>query len=211
MTPETRIVKILEVNDTREYELVGTDKGYDKAEPVLGSGDEIPCARCGRTIVVHARVLLDNGQESVVGTGCMKAEFAEIGIKIASLDSCAKRIARLERELAGEEANEAAWDKVKAEVDALPVPDVVFGELDRTTYSAGRGKISCGDSYAMFCDYDLRDASRKEERVRVAIEGWKENRMVERGQRRYRPTGAEYIREDLRKALVRMEKLKEVN
>jgi len=72
-----KIERILKVVDTRQYEEGPDDKWY----PIVGSGHEHACARCGRMHEIHAMVLLDDGNEAVVGTGCASKENTEMAAR----------------------------------------------------------------------------------------------------------------------------------
>jgi hypothetical protein len=110
-----KIIRILKVVDTRQYEEIG-----DKWEPIPGSGDEHECSRCGRLHEIHALVELEDGDNAIVGTGCMKADEAEIQKRVKSMTSTAKTLRRNQAELAAIRAKQAIWDKAEAEVMAMP-------------------------------------------------------------------------------------------
>ena len=105
--------EIIEVKDTREYELDG-----DRWVPIPGSGDPHDCARCGRTHVVHATVRYPDGTFAVVGTGCMNLG-ADVARKAASR---AGTVAKLRSQLAKAEAEMRRADEIWAWANALPVP-----------------------------------------------------------------------------------------
>lgn len=113
-----RIVKILSVVDTREYEEVAD--GVFK--PIAGSGTQNECARCKRMHEVHATVQLADGRVSVVGTGCMKGESVEVTKEVTSLANAAKRLASMNA-MAGKLARELQqWDMQRRQVDKLQPP-----------------------------------------------------------------------------------------
>ena len=58
-----KIERILKVVDTRQYEEGPDDKWY----PIVGSGHEHACARCGRMHEIHAIVLLNDRERSGCG------------------------------------------------------------------------------------------------------------------------------------------------
>lgn len=116
---QSRIVKVLEVVDTREFVEDG-----DRWIPVPGSGTEHACDRCGRTHEVHALVELADKSTAVVGSGCMKAESVEVQKALRSGASRAKTLARLKAELAGWKAKLTLAEQARAEVRALPYPAV---------------------------------------------------------------------------------------
>jgi len=72
-----KILRIVRVHDTREYE-----EGPDgKWRPIPGSGVEHECARCGRLHEVHAEVETEGGGFSIVGTGCMGAVDLDVAAR----------------------------------------------------------------------------------------------------------------------------------
>ena len=87
-----RIVRIIKVVDTREYEEGPGDRFY----PIPGSGKEHECARCGRLHEVHALVQLETGDEAIVGTGCAARESLDMAPLFRKADGLAKRLRRLE-------------------------------------------------------------------------------------------------------------------
>ena len=114
------IVEILSVVDTRTYEEQG-----DRWVPIPESGDENECARCKRMHKVHATVKLSDNTVVIVGTGCMNAESAEISSKLKSAASRAKRIARLRAETAKLEKLAKEHTRIRAAVNAMPLPTIV--------------------------------------------------------------------------------------
>lgn len=141
------IVRVLSIVDSREYVEVG-----DKFVPVSGSGEIRSCDRCARDHEVHATVELSNGSLAIVGTGCARGESAEIVRALALGASKAKRVARLEAELAAARARLARWDAAAAEVATLEVPEIVDFAIERTDPRAiALGlppipAIACGDA-----------------------------------------------------------------
>jgi hypothetical protein len=114
-----RIVRILEVVDTREYE-----EGPDgKFRPVPGSGTEALCERCGRPHEVHARVELSSGRTAVVGTGCAAASWDPKEMRGA--ESAAKRVKKLEAEAVAIRAQLDRAESVDEAVYRLAPPPVV--------------------------------------------------------------------------------------
>lgn len=116
---ETKIVRVVSVRDTRAFE--DTDFGM---RPIPGSGDARSCDRCGRVHEVHAVVELANGARQTVGTGCMKADDAEIARALAagarSATTRAKNRSRARRLIAGLRAMDAAT--LAAANAATPAP-----------------------------------------------------------------------------------------
>lgn len=174
MTPtnEARIVRVLAVVDTREY--VEVADGVWK--PIPGTGLTAHCARCGRPHEVHATVELGDGSSAIVGTGCMGAESTDVAARVKSATAAAKTLARLRAELAARRAELAAYERACAEVAALPVPAPVVG-----TATAADGRtfptVRVGDGVEVWCQFST---AADPERVRCAVERWRENRIRER-------------------------------
>lgn len=116
-----RIVSILSVVDTREYE-----EGPDgKFRPIPGSGIPSECARCGRSHEVHATVLLEDDTTALVGTGCMAKADLSRKSQVQSADRLAKRVAKLRAELQHEKALHEAYKRDREEVEKLTPPPIV--------------------------------------------------------------------------------------
>ena len=64
-----KIVKVVSVVDTREYEEQG-----DTFVPIPGSGKANDCGRCGRTHEIHWTVEVEGGTQAVVGGSCAKTD-----------------------------------------------------------------------------------------------------------------------------------------
>ena len=118
------IAKILSIKDTREYE-EGED---DKFHPIPNSGTLHNCDRCGKAHEVHAEVLLSNGNVMTVGTGCMKADNAEIAKRFTSLDSAAKTLAAQEARLAKHMADNERFRLAVEAAKEHPLPKVTVEE-----------------------------------------------------------------------------------
>ena len=98
-----KILRILRVHDTREYE-----EGPDgKWRPIPGSGVEHECARCGRLHEVHAEVETEGGGFSIVGTGCMGA---------VDLDVAARKLAG---KASTRRKHECALRRLRADIEAI--------------------------------------------------------------------------------------------
>ena len=146
------IVRVLSIVDTREY----IEEG-DRWVPVPGSGEQHECHRCGRIHEVHAHVVLSDGSEAVVGTGCAKGESAEIVRALTNGANAAKRTRILEREVEKARSLVAAWEAKSAEFDALPFPEIreeyrkasaeheAWGRRGTLVLRAGGQEVWCGD------------------------------------------------------------------
>jgi hypothetical protein len=169
-----KIVKVLDVVDTRDYEEVAD--GVFK--PVAGSGTESDCARCARIHLVHAHVLLSDGTSTVVGTGCMGKESMELGAVVRKATAAVKRLGKLRAELAAEEAKAAEYARVKAEVEALPLPEITHGTV---TLQDGRTipAVYMGDAKLWLPGNQPFDAQED----RTLATSWRRKREQERGMR----------------------------
>lgn len=164
-----KIVKILKVVDTRKYE-EGDD---DKFHPVAGSGIEHACDRCGKVHEVHATVLLEDGTQATVGTGCMAQEDAVMTAKFQSLDRAAKRLSQLSAERSFMVKKLAEWNAVYAEVCKLPLPEITVTKED----THERFIAHMGD--ASHCLWRERLVN-KDDKYSMTYT-WRKNRMTERG------------------------------
>jgi hypothetical protein len=77
-------------------------------------------------------VLLSNGAEATVGTGCARGESAEVVHALTLGASRAKRAARILAELAQARAKLAAFDRAAAKVALLEAPAVVEFSIERS-------------------------------------------------------------------------------
>lgn len=184
-----KIVRIISVVDTREYEEVG-----DRWQPVPGSGTENECARCGRMHEVHAEVQLEDGTTAVVGTGCMKSEDSEFQVRAKSLTTASKALARLTAQKARAERLIEEHRSIWLRVDALPLPKI---ETGYGVNRAGRSltKITIGD-VSNLVDYAGVDFRREMfdrdcDTVRM---NWKRKRRAELGYTRDHETAIEDLR-----------------
>lgn len=181
-----QIIKVISVVDTREYEEIG-----DRWKPIPGSGISHTCSRCGRTHEVHATVELNNGAKVIVGTGCMKSENAEITSKVKSLTSASKRLAKLQAEAAKLQALDTEYERVKAEVETLPVPEI--REEEEEFEEHGRKYVGIHMFIGDTKTYGYPEVS-KGHRTAQAIKSWKENRQAERGIQYKHRSAASYLR-----------------
>lgn len=171
-----RIVKVLSVIDTREYEEMD-----DKWVPIAGSGMANVCERCGKLHEVHATVELEDGTEALMGTSCARAEFSEAARKqMGRKENAAKRINALTAEMTALKAARAEWDRVYAEVSGLPMPDIEFGTLTESEEYKGRNPVytaTMGDANVWFHDAN----GFTEERRNTLVGAWRNRRMHEMG------------------------------
>lgn len=124
MPTPVRIVRVVRVEDTREWE-EGPDERW---HPIPGSGRAHECARCGKDHEVHAEVELSDGSHVIVGTGCAKADSLAIATQIKGLDAKAKRLARMQAELASQKRKLAAYREVQRRVAEMKPPPIERGE-----------------------------------------------------------------------------------
>lgn len=185
-TPAARIVKILDVVDTRDYVEVG-----DTFKPVPGSGNLRECDRCGRVHEVHATVELSDGTRAIVGTSCAGAESLEVQKALAAGASRAKRVARQSRELAALRAKLAQLAQIAVEVEALPLPTVVgpvpyFPRYDPTRQDGTA--IYMGEAEVRIASWEC-DGPRKREQLAICWRaGQFTSRAVAAGFKRYGDT-----------------------
>lgn len=184
-----RIIEVLEVVDTREYEEVA-DGRY---APIPGSGNAHDCSRCGRSHEVHATVRLDDGSTCVVGTGCAAAETADVRGRLRRGASAAKRLRTLEAEHAALSRLAAEYARVHAEVAALPMPAIVPDSMD------GRPCWYMGDVWVVGWTGVGLDAERR----RVLEGNWREARAAERGIT-YRHRTARFAVEEVERAIAKV-------
>lgn len=110
------VARVLDVSDTREYELAAGPSGRMRWRPIPGTGEPRPCDRCGRDHQVYVDVECADGSRRTVGTGCAE---------VAGLDTLASRVAVGEAEVAheawrvleGSAAREARRAELQVEVD----------------------------------------------------------------------------------------------
>ncbi len=180
-----KIVKILSIRDTRQYEEIG-----DKWVPIPGSGHENNCHRCGRSHEVWATVQLSNGQEAIVGTGCAGKDDAEAAARFTSLDRAAKRLASLRAEWVAFNEGLTAYENVLVEVRRNQ-PELSIGERTFVTGKPFKA-VFCGEAYAI-CHGEVTH-----ERRECAIHGWEHSEMVKRGFATY-PRASRSFERDIQK------------
>lgn len=145
MTTAQRITRIISIEDTRDAEPIA-DPTHPKGErwvKIPGSGVERSCDRCGRIHEVHATVALEDGTEAVVGTGCMKAESAEVHAQLKAMTSAAKTVAKWRAEVRHARAEHEAANAAEQEIAALPLPEITFhdDETDADYHYAMMGTV----------------------------------------------------------------------
>lgn len=210
-----KIIKVLRVEDTRQYEEVQDDVW----KPIPGTGIENQCARCGRSHEVHATVEIafDDGTTGsmIVGTGCMTADETEFATKIRSVLNSQRTLAKLERRLAKYEALEVQRAAIMVEVDKLSVPpcEIRLANLcivGRAITYAPRLTMFCGDGDAWLSDNHPTSGRDGEEymaeRRQCATWVWKEERAKERGMTRDMKNAAHYYIPDLKKRIDKQRK-----
>jgi hypothetical protein len=169
-----KIVRVLKVVDTRQREEIN-----DRFVPIPGSGHENECFRCGKFHEIHATVLLEDGKQVILGTGCAAKEGTEFASQIKSLESAAKRLAKLKAQKAAFEKEMQEWEAVRAIVWALPVPALEDGiGTFKVGQEAGQtyATLKCGD-VEIRCGF----SGRTKEREECAVSAWRNNRMADRG------------------------------
>lgn len=96
------VARVLDVSDTREYELAAGPSGRMRWRPIPGTGEPRPCDRCGRDHQVWVDVECVDGSRRTVGTGC--AEVAGLDALASRLATGAAEVERLAHMLAAAEA-----------------------------------------------------------------------------------------------------------
>ncbi len=173
-----RIVKIVSVKDTREY-----DDSSGKWKPITGTGEEHYCDRCGKLHEVHATVQLEDGSMCNVGTTCARAEFSEqLRKQMQSKVRAAKRLRVLELEMAEKQKAQREWDEALVEVKQLPFPDITLEE-EESFQGRPLKKARMGDAVSYFSIQDTFN----DERRRTLENSWQMKRMNERGFGSVRP------------------------
>ena len=172
-----KIIRIISIVDTREYEERTDDRFY----PIPGSGTEHACDRCGREHEVHAEVELEGGERATVGTGCMTASdmtAGDAGLKtMKSIAGTAKRLARTESEIRKAQAIALSNAKIRAQVEALPLPDVT-SEIMKSDGITGRTRWIMADAIVYQWD---ECPELNEERRACLVREWREKRAKELG------------------------------
>jgi len=205
-----KIKKILSVEDTRQWEEGPDDRFY----PVPGSGIENNCGRCGRKHEVHAIVLLDDDKTNmIVGTGCMKADEAEIATQVRSILNSQKTLKKLQFQMITQEELRSEYMRIKLLVDAMTPPKVEIEETEgrvgyeqrelirKRVYHVGDASSWETSHPSLINGYEWR----AKERIECAESFWRENRAKELGMT-YDMKGAfNYRVSDLEKRIKKIE------
>lgn len=165
-----KIVKVISVVDTREYEEQG-----DSFVPIPGSGNPNTCSRCGREHEIHWTVLLEDGQEAIVGGSCAKSYSLDAKLVLGA-ERQASRQKRLTAELATYESRLSELERVIAEVAALPRPPFTIGEQPLSD-GAKIPTLRAGDGDVVWCQFS---GTEDPERRRCALQSWESKRITER-------------------------------
>lgn len=189
-------MRIVEKVDTRDVEEIG-----DRFVRISGTGVVHSCDRCGRDHEVY--YVVEHGDRVyTLGSTCAKKASPEMAIQVKAWEQVERAQAtlqRLEADLAAAQAQEAAYRVVAAEVDTLPVPEIVevwaphkyTNDPNPTVYLW----LHCGDEGRARCI----DGRRDREREQCAVSGWRQARIQERGGER--PAG--YVVQDLQRRIQR--------
>lgn len=168
---DLRIARVLQVEDTREWEERSDDRWY----PIPGSGTENHCERCGRRHEVWVYVELSDGSKRILGSGCA-GKLDPFGTsRFTRVESALERLRELyakHRRLAGE-ADE--YERVALEVAALEPPPCERTRQPRAYGTGEEDVLRCGDGYVRL---DGGWISRREEEA--AIWDWRRKRHAER-------------------------------
>lgn len=202
-----RIVKVLRVEDTRQWEEIEDDKWI----PIPGSGIENQCARCNRSHEVHAtvEVLGDDGQIGavIVGTGCMHADETEFAKKITSVLNAQRTLEKNKRLLAKKEALKAEGKKIEDSVAALPVPahEIREGKIAVGRFGGKFTELCIGDASVIVSPASLGGWGYTQERIECATWCWRQKRQDEHGMTNEMRNAWQWIK-DLKKRVARAEK-----
>lgn len=183
-----RIVKVLSVIDTREYEDID-----DKWVPIAGSGKANVCERCGKLHEVHATVELEDGTEALMGTSCARAEFSEAARKqMGRKENAAKRLKALETKADAIHTAQKVWDEEYGRVQGEGHPDpFITYERDRMVVKVGEDGWAQG-FLTDTAGVDPRSEANKKRVVDIAIGTYWHKRMAERGHGASRPVFDKY-------------------
>ncbi len=167
-TTSPKIIRIIEVRDTREYEEVD-----ERWVPIPGSGTVAICARCGREHEVHAEVELGDKTTAVVGTGCM-TKGSLLAKKLAAGARAAKRLAALSAELTREKGRAKRYASVMRKVEAMTPLHITTTKVDD-----GRTVLRMGDARVWYHgDWPPARKSDQEEREQHLLRVWRRKRAA---------------------------------
>jgi hypothetical protein len=187
-----KIVRIVSVVDTREYEEVSDGK----FKPIPGSGSTATCSRCGRGHEVHATVELSDGTTTVVGTGCANKMDMSIEVEMRAAASKASAGRRLQAELTATQTKLEQWRALRAAILARPLPEIVAIEyLGHPGLKMADAKVSC--QFA-------RTTEDYHERQNAVISQWRDRRFLEHGSSASRGHILETTLDEIERRLTRL-------
>lgn len=166
---------ILSIVDTRTYE-EGPD---DKFHPIPNSGDARECDRCHKTHEIHAHVaeVFPNTRTYTVGVGCAKTGSIEFDSRIKSATSAAMTLARLRAQADRLQIQRDEWERVHAEVVALPLPGYTSIPSPWMSGAEEWRTVDGRSSGVQVMPYN-----RKDERLDCLYDSWRAAMMLDRGQ-----------------------------
>ncbi len=176
--PLPRIVRIISVVDTRDYE---EDPTSDRWVPVPGSGTEHACDRCGRSHEVLATVELEDGKTAIVGTGCARGESMEIQQQLKAGAAFAKKATALHHQIEAAAPLRALKQQIEDKVNALRIPDIVLttNKFSMWTFVAEDASIPVryhGEFEPLYDRPELTAYYRNQ-----LVRAWRANRLKELG------------------------------
>jgi hypothetical protein len=180
------IVRIVEIHDTRERELIETEGGHERSVPIPGSGVMRSCDRCQKDHEVHATVEISDGTTMVMGTGCAIQFSPDVKARVKSLESASKTLGRRAHELAEMQDKLTKRKKTNSEVSRRMVEE--HSDNNRWVFPAMR--VSDNQKYAQpgTVWMEIGDARRlklsweRDSEVERKLQWeWKHNRHVEYG------------------------------
>jgi len=189
-----RIIRIVSVVDTREYEEVSDGK----FKPIPGSGSTATCSRCGRGHEVHATVELSDGTTTVVGTGCANKMDLSIETQMRAAETRAKTGRRLQAELTATQVKLEHWRELRTQILAMPLPEI----QDCYDYNQG---LKMGDA-KVSCQF-ARTPEDYHERRNALISQWRDRRFLEHGSSASRGHILETTLDEIERRLARLRDL----
>lgn len=175
MTIAPKIVRIIAIRDTRQYEEQG-----DRWVPIPGSGTERECDRCGRMHEIHVDVELDNRATAVIGQGCARGESMDVQSRIKSGISAALTRARLAAAFRRTAQRLAAAREVRSMVaDMIPPPITLLDTMPDQYRPGSEIRVyGCGDAHQWIRPGDCRTDREIKEMLQRS---WRSNRARELG------------------------------
>lgn len=140
---ELRIARVLQVEDTRQWEERSDDRWY----PIPGSGSENHCERCGRRHEVWVHVELTDGSRRIFGTGCA-GKMDPVGTsRFARVETALERLRELYAKMRRLLAEAEEYERVAIDVAALQPPPCERVRQPRRYGGGDEDVLRCGDGW----------------------------------------------------------------